>query len=165
MNYEMEELIPIVAELAEKYTGYESTSVTYEKAEQLMGAVLYCINELERADNGGSLSVGKLPARQAYDTGMEYVRRKVEKALCIYNETAKTFKDYGNVCLYDTFIKGIPEFFKWYDVKYEHRIQFLHWIIRFFLIQTDIQELTESMNTWNVSGWNRYFWGNFRKNR
>ena len=119
MNYEMEELIPIVAELAEKYTGYESTSVTYENAEQLMGAVLYCINELERADNGGSLSVGKLPARQAYDTGMEYVRRKVEKALCIYNETAKTFKDYGNVCLYDTFIKGIPKFFKWYDVKYE----------------------------------------------
>ena len=32
MNYEMEELLPVVAELANKYTGSESTSVTYEKA-------------------------------------------------------------------------------------------------------------------------------------
>ena len=41
MNYEMEELVPIVGKLAEKYTSRESTSIPYEKAEQLMGAVLY----------------------------------------------------------------------------------------------------------------------------
>lgn len=46
MDYEMEELVPIVGKLAEKYTSHESTSITYEKAEQLMGAVLYCIHEL-----------------------------------------------------------------------------------------------------------------------
>ena len=40
VNYEMEELVPIVGKLAEKYTAFESTSVSYEKAEQLMGAVL-----------------------------------------------------------------------------------------------------------------------------
>ncbi len=45
VNYEMEELVPIVGKLAEKYTAFESTSVSYEKAEQLMGAVLYCIHE------------------------------------------------------------------------------------------------------------------------
>lgn len=43
MEYTMEELVPVVGKLAEKYTAYESTSITYEKAEQLMGAVLYCI--------------------------------------------------------------------------------------------------------------------------
>lgn len=43
----MEELIPVVAELADKYTGYESTSITYEKAQQLMNAVIYCIHEYE----------------------------------------------------------------------------------------------------------------------
>lgn len=37
MDYEMEELVPIVGKLAEKYTSHESTSITYEKAEQLMG--------------------------------------------------------------------------------------------------------------------------------
>ena len=35
MDYEMEELVPIVGKLAEKYTSHESTSITYEKAEQL----------------------------------------------------------------------------------------------------------------------------------
>ena len=36
MEYTMEELVPIVRKLAEKHHGYESTSMTYEKAEQLM---------------------------------------------------------------------------------------------------------------------------------
>ena len=40
MDYKMEELLPVVSELAQKYTGYESTSITYEKAQMLMGAVL-----------------------------------------------------------------------------------------------------------------------------
>ena len=43
--YEMEELVPIVASLSEKYTSKESTSVSYETARQLMEAVMYCINE------------------------------------------------------------------------------------------------------------------------
>ncbi|MFT4006898.1 MAG: DUF6179 domain-containing protein, partial [Lacrimispora sp.] len=53
MNIEMEELIPVVAELADKYTGKESTSITYDKANQLMGAVLYCIQEYEIQGAGG----------------------------------------------------------------------------------------------------------------
>ena len=31
MKYELEELVPIVGKLAEKYTANESTSMTYEK--------------------------------------------------------------------------------------------------------------------------------------
>ena len=46
--YTMEELVPIVGRLAEKYCAGESSSVTYEKAEQLMGAVLYCIHEVTK---------------------------------------------------------------------------------------------------------------------
>lgn len=45
MDYQMEELLPIVSELAQKYTGYESTSITYEKAQSLMEAVLFCLSE------------------------------------------------------------------------------------------------------------------------
>ena len=47
MNYEMEELLPIVGKLAGQYTSNESGSVTYETANQLMGAVIYCIRETE----------------------------------------------------------------------------------------------------------------------
>jgi len=52
----MEELIPILAELTEKYTSKESTSVSYKTAKQLMNAVIYCINEVDfsnyEADSG-----------------------------------------------------------------------------------------------------------------
>ena len=43
MDYTMEELLPVVGKLMEKYTSLSSTSVTYETAQQLMGAVLYCL--------------------------------------------------------------------------------------------------------------------------
>ena len=34
--YGMEELVPLVGKLADRYNGYEDTSVTYEKAQQLL---------------------------------------------------------------------------------------------------------------------------------
>ncbi|MBP7349454.1 MAG: hypothetical protein KA965_12300 [Butyrivibrio sp.] len=42
-GYTMEELVPLVGELAGSYAGYESSSISYEKAQQFMEAVLYCI--------------------------------------------------------------------------------------------------------------------------
>ena len=81
MDYEMEELVPIVGKLAEKYTANESTSITYEKAEQLMGAILYCIHELKEI-NGNLLALNeKIPAQKAYEIGAAYVKEKTEKAL------------------------------------------------------------------------------------
>lgn len=119
MDYEMEELVPIVGKLAEKYTTHESTSIPYEKAEQLMGAVLYCIHELEEID-GNSLALNeKISAQRAYELGVSYVEEKTEKALNLYNKIIPEFCHYENQCLYDTFIKGIPEFFKWYDIRFE----------------------------------------------
>lgn len=119
MTYEMEELVPIVEKLAEKYTAHESTSITYEKAEQLMGAVLYCIHEwTEISSNSLSLNE-KIPAQRAYETGAAYVEEKTAKALNLYNRIIPEFYHYENQCLYDTFVKGIPEFFKWYDIRFE----------------------------------------------
>ena len=80
-DYEMQELVPIVAKLAEQYTGFESTSITYEKAEQLMEAVLYCIHEMETAGKN-TLSAGeKIPAQQAYELGRKLVEQKTKAAL------------------------------------------------------------------------------------
>lgn len=119
MDYEMEELVPIVGKLAEKYTAHESTSIPYEKVEQIMGAVLYCIHELEEI-NGNLLALNeKIPAQRAYELGVSYVEEKTEKALNLYNKIIPEFCYYENQCLYDTFIKGIPEFFKWYDIRFE----------------------------------------------
>ena len=119
MEYEMEELITIVGRLAEKYNAHESTSMTYEKAEQLMEAILYCIHETEQFGDSFMVSAGTMPIQRMYEVGALYVEKKVKKALDLYNEMLPTFVYYGNRCLYDTFIKGMPEFFKWYDMRFE----------------------------------------------
>ena len=119
MNYKMEELIPIVGKLAGRYTSFESTSVTYEKAEQFMKAVLYCIHETETYGHGGIVAAEGLSAEQAYETGLALVEEKVKLALKLYNELMQGFADYDNLCLRDTVVNGLPEFFKWYDTKYE----------------------------------------------
>lgn len=152
MQYQMEELIPIVAKLAEHYTSKESTSITYQKAQQLMDAVLYCLQEADRFERAevldenarkekscpsreagegkqqaeqeiqpGSIPIKyqKMTAESRYEFGAFCVREKTQKALQKYNQLMPVFRDYKNRCLYDTVVKGLPEFFRWYDCKFE----------------------------------------------
>lgn len=147
-----EELVSVVGKLAEKYTSGESTSVTYETAEKLMGAVLYCIREAEQdlaagkesredifceggeseahagagtgkrteGQAGEKLTVQEeMTAEQKYEKGLVCVEEKTKRALALYNEMLPDFLSYENRCLYDTVVKGLPEFFKWYDVRFE----------------------------------------------
>lgn len=114
--YEMEELLPIVAELADKYTSKESTSVSYEKANQLMEAVLYCIHQCE--DREGLLSKRGLPAREAYRLGCERLLKKVKKVQEAYNEMVVDFCAYGNENCQDTVTEGIYAFFRYYDALF-----------------------------------------------
>ena len=115
-DYEMDELMPVVAELTRKYTSGESSSVTYETARHLMEAVLYCIGELE----GGTLPMGggTLPAGQAYRLGCEKVREKVKAAEQAYRKLLGYFSAYGNENYYDTVVKGIAGFFIRYDARF-----------------------------------------------
>ncbi len=67
---------PVVARLTKRYTGIESSSVTYEKANQLMGAVIYCIREIESGEALGALVSRQQNAMQAYQAGAELVRKR-----------------------------------------------------------------------------------------
>lgn len=118
MEYTMEELFPILGQLAEKYTAFESTSIPYETAEQLTEAVLYCIREAEQVQTNALVQAEGLSARQAYAIGAAAVEEKTRAALALYHETLQDFDSYGNRCLYDAFQQGLPEFFKWYDTKF-----------------------------------------------
>ena len=130
MRYEMEELIPIVAELTERYTGYESTSVTYEKANQLIEAVIYCIQEYEAAspaeinslaEEAGKTGLAvqnKTAAKEAYRLGCQLVDRKVRAMKDMYHVLLEHFQSYGNIALKET-LEAVPEFLKWYDSRYE----------------------------------------------
>lgn len=117
MEYQPEDLIPIVTDLAAAYTGFEHSSITYETAEALMEAVLYCIREQQDLDSY-ELSVGPVSARAAYEAGLQTVIEKVKRLQRLYNERVFDFQDYGVECLKDVWFKGIPAFLLKYDVKY-----------------------------------------------
>lgn len=124
-TYTMEELVPVVAKLAHKYTAGESTSVTYEKAEQLMQAVLYCMDEVSQQENKKDIVPGSMSPQQLYEAGYHLTEQKVKKALDLYHHITKNFLHYDNKCLYDTFLKGFPEFFRWYDIRFEPQNELL----------------------------------------
>jgi hypothetical protein len=129
-EFSMEELIPIVTELTEKYTSKESTSISYDTAKQLMNAVLYCINEYEfcfhelfqEKHNSLAQDTG---ARTAYNMGYKLVVKKVLKTKDLYEEILKDFNAFRNIAYYDTIIKGIPLFFINYDAKFNPQNQIL----------------------------------------
>lgn len=120
MDYTMEELLPVVGKLTEKYTGFSSTSVTYETARQLMEAVLYCLREAE------ALKTGKNSVAAAQDTdlwllyqqGYEVVLEKTASAKKVYEQIIANFRSFGNRCYEDTIIRGMPEFFVRYDARF-----------------------------------------------
>lgn len=116
-GYPMEELVPIVAKLARRAAGGESTSVSYEKAQQLMEAVLYCIQEYEAGSGSLPRRTG-MPAEEVYRLGRRMVTDKVLLLKECYHVMLPDFCDYGMDCLRDVVMDGIPAFLKWYDVLF-----------------------------------------------
>lgn len=116
-DYDPEELIPIVSELVWKYAGSDSTSVTYETAQTLMEAVLYCLREYEQASPASPV-LREVSVRERYETGAELVSHKAECIRRLFNEMAEDFEDYGVRSLYDTVQKGIPQFLRRYQVRF-----------------------------------------------
>lgn len=117
-GYTMEELIPIVAKLADKYTLKESTSISYERAQQLMEAVIYCIAHCSGERELISRDEERLTAEAAYQRGYENLISKVKKTQESYNDMILYFNAYGNENYHDTVIKALPGFFRYYDVRF-----------------------------------------------
>lgn len=116
-SYRMEDLIPVVSELARQYCGYERSSITYERAQELMEAVLYCIREQEACEQAALLTKDHTPM-DAYLSGRSIVIEKFEAMQKIYGELTEDFEDYGVECLRDTIELGIPAFIQRYDIKF-----------------------------------------------
>lgn len=116
MSFSMEELLPIVAWLTEKYTSKESTSISYERARQFMEAVIYCIKQCD--SNYELVSSNGVSAKELYQSGFERVTQKVKRTQCAYNEMITNFSAYGNENYNDTVTKAIPAFFRYYDARF-----------------------------------------------
>lgn len=119
--YGPEELMPIVAELAEAYTMGESSSVSYERARALMETVLWCIAHRDGDDSDysrGELPAAPLSARDSYRLGLRAIQEKVRTAKERYEELMTVFDAYGNRCCRETVEKGLPAFFRYYDIRF-----------------------------------------------
>ena len=90
-DYQLEELVPVVAKLAESYTSKDSTSVTFEKARQLMEAVIYCIQQCEGSNQ--LAGIDKMSAQDAYAFGYEQLLGKVKQAQHAYSEMIVEFEE------------------------------------------------------------------------
>lgn len=115
-GYSMEELLPVAAKLTERYTAGRSTSVTYEKACQMMEAVLYCI----RQGQGENQMTGpeKLSAEKAWRYGYEKTVEKVKRTQERTARLLQKFCSYGNENCRDTVTKALPGFFRFYDAMF-----------------------------------------------
>ena len=122
MEYEIEELLPIVAKLVDKYTSKESSSVTYETAEMLMGAVIYCIDEVIQDDKNAIIAEASTLKKQEMDKkGCDIVIKKAMQVKEIYESFISDFEWYGCKNYRDTVLYGIPGFLKKYDPKFNPR--------------------------------------------
>lgn len=117
MDYKMEELLPIVSRLAWKYAGCENTSISYEKAQMLMEAVIYCLDEYWDSSSD-KVSRRDISVEEQYMLGAKLVLEKTGRVREMFNELSLSFDDYGVKCLHDTVQTGIPKFLKWYDAKF-----------------------------------------------
>lgn len=117
MDYKMEELLPIVSKLARKYAGCDSTSVSYERAQMLMEAVIYCLEEYWNSSSD-TISLRDISVEEQYAIGAKLVLEKTGQIREMFNELVLSFDDFGVKCLYETVQRGIPEFLKWYDAKF-----------------------------------------------
>lgn len=126
LEYEMEELVPIVAKLTEQYTSKESSSIRFETARQLMEAAIYCIHHSEYiVDNNEKSSADvmvnrarHLSAKEAYGRGYHILVEKVKRLNVKYSSLLSYFNSYRNQAYYDTIVKGMPAFFLYYDAKF-----------------------------------------------
>lgn len=115
--YKMEDLIPVVSDLAMEYTGFEHSSVSYERAQVLMEAVLYCIQEYECSGENAPASLG-VSSKEAYLCGREIVKDKFQILQNVYGKIMEEFEDFGVECMKDTVADGISEFIRRYDIKF-----------------------------------------------
>lgn len=118
-TYAMEELYPVWTKLAGKYTGADSTSLPWEKAQMLMGAVLYCLQESGMYPGAIVSAGGSVSLQERYETGRRLVREKAEGLRDLYHELLVVFQDYGVLCLREVVTEGLPAFFLQYDMEFE----------------------------------------------
>ncbi|MGM9977843.1 MAG: DUF6179 domain-containing protein [Clostridium sp.] len=118
------DIISLLGERVEKFTMGDSTSVTKETAERILGSILYCI----KSDSNNTIknsSLDKclikeenLDIRTAFYNGLLIKKEKIKKAKILCEDIKKEFCFIDNCYYKDIIWKGMDAFFKNYDVEF-----------------------------------------------
>lgn len=120
-SFPMEELIPLLSDLTKKYTSNDSSSITYDKARQLMTSILYSIDQVAIIDTHEQTHLISLKqsAYEAYNLGLSLAKEKIQTANNLFFHISENFNSFKNICYFETVMKGMPGFFIKYDVVYD----------------------------------------------
>lgn len=122
MEFTLEELLPLLQKRVRKYTGNDSTSVPYETAREILSSILYCIAEYDRhlQGTGHALASADAPdAELCFRQGLALEKEKLKNAKFLLARLQKHRLPIPLAAYQDTLMKGIPEFFPFYDVDYK----------------------------------------------
>lgn len=118
------DIISLLGERVEKFTMGDSTSVTKETAERILGSILYCIksdsnNTIKNSSLDKSLiKEENLDIRTAFYNGLLIKKEKIKKAKILCENIKREFCFIDNCYYKDIIWKGMDAFFKNYDVEF-----------------------------------------------
>jgi hypothetical protein len=118
-NLDTNELMMILVDKYKKYTVNDHSSITVEKAQQLMNSILYCINGYLKSLDKGLVSASEhYNALVLYERGLEHEKTNLSNAKKLLSYMKNNILNIDNVYYQDTILKGIDLFFRNYDVLY-----------------------------------------------
>lgn len=121
-NFMNNDIIYLLGERVEKFTMGDSTSVTKETAERILGSILYCIksdsnNTIKNLDKS-LIKKENLDIRTAFYNGLLIKKEKIKKAKILCEDIKREFCFIDNCYYKDIIWKGMEAFFKNYDVEF-----------------------------------------------
>lgn len=112
------ELLRELGKMVERYNRGNSSSIRSEKAENILGSMLYCVSvELRQAANPAA-EMRRTPGGELFRRGQNRVKALVEESKRLYLDVLSTRTETDLMVYNDTLDKAVPAFFQTYDINY-----------------------------------------------
>lgn len=116
------DLYTLLAKQVNRYTSGDSTSVTIERAQQLLQSICYCISVYLKSAEDVDLQLKALneeTIESMFNKGQNLIKACLKKSKGLLEDLQKNALSVDNYAYKDTIFKGIPDFFYRYDYRYE----------------------------------------------
>lgn len=112
----LEEVLPLLAKRARKYTSAESTSVTNETARQILLSILYCLEETNASST--DLTAGTESVEQRFASGLKRKQQLIQDTKSLLEHIQAHLLPIEMDVYKRTILTGIPPFLQDYDVQF-----------------------------------------------